>query len=403
MKIEYLEPSKLIPYEFNNRRHDDQQIDRIANSIKEFGFTQPIVIDESNIILVGHGRWLAAQKLNLDKVPALIKSDLTETQKKAYRILDNKLQNDSTWDFNNLELELGHLEDLDFDLKAWGLDEIQSLIPGIQGEVIEDGGAGAIPEESYIKLGDLIELGNHRVLCGDSRNSIDCDNLLKSDIPEMCFTDPPYGVNYQGGHFHSGDVNIIRKREKLASDLNSSIYIDFLNQWINRIDGPFYVFHADSCPHELYSAIKKHDAEIHALIIWHKINATYAAMNAQYKQRHEPCLYFKPKGKTTRWTGPSDECTVWEEKRDSSNDLHPTQKPIILAARAIKNHNVKIIADPFLGGGATLMASEQLNRICYGMEIEPKYCQVTIERYKKYCTQVGKEFICKINGEPFNK
>lgn len=129
MKIDYIDPSKLIPYEFNNRRHDEAQIDRIANSIKEFGFTQPLVIDESNIILVGHGRWIAAQKLKLDKVPVLIKSDLTETQKKAYRILDNKLQNDSTWDFNNLELELGHLEDLDFDLKAWGLEEL--MIPQI--------------------------------------------------------------------------------------------------------------------------------------------------------------------------------------------------------------------------------------------------------------------------------
>ena len=401
MNIIQADPRSLIPYELNNRKHPEQQINRIANSISEFGFNQPIIVDEQNIVLVGHGRLAAALKLGLDKVPVLQVLGLTEAKKKAYRILDNKLQNDSEWDFNNLELELAHLEDLGFELEPWGLDEL--LPKGDEPEVYEDDGGGALPDEPYIKRGDVIELGPHRVMCGDSTSAEDVGELLNKGTPEMVFTDPPYGVSYSGGHFHSGDVKIKRSREALENDESDQIYGAFLDVWMELVDGPLYVFHADSCPHELYRAIEEHDAEIHALIIWHKVNAKYAAMNAQYKQRHEPCLYFKPKGKVTRWKGPSDECTVWEEKRDSVNSFHPTQKPICLAARAIKNHDVKIIADPFLGSGSTLIAADQLGRICYGMEISPAYCQVILERYKAHCEKVGKPFVCKINGEPFIK
>lgn len=392
----------LIPYAFNNRTHPEAQVDLIANSIKEFGFNQPIVIDEDNVILVGHGRLLAAKKLGLETVPTFQVTGLTEAKKKAYRILDNKLQNDSEWDFANLELELGQLEELGFELAPWGLD---TLIPTNEEEpeTYEDDGGGALPDEPYIKQGDVIELGPHRVMCGDSTSVENVNQLLNGALIEMMFTDPPYGVNYEGGHFHSGDVQVKRKRESLQGDESDQVYSAFLDIWIHVVDGPCYVFHAGSCPHELYKAIERHQAEIHALIIWHKVNATYAAMNAQYKQRHEPCLYFKPKGKVTRWKGPSDECTIWEEKRDSINNFHPTQKPVCLAARAIKNHDIKIIADPFLGSGSTLIAADQLGRVCYGMEISPAYCQVILERYEKHCATVGKPFVCKINGEPFIK
>jgi DNA modification methylase len=401
MKVQNISINNILPYEFNNRKHEQNQIDRIAKSISEFGFNQPIVVDEDNIILVGHGRLLAAQKLGLKDVPVLKLTNLNEEQKKAYRILDNKLQNDSTWDFNNLELELGFLEEQGFDLEGWGLDELKDLFPINEPEVTEDDGGGALPGETYIKLGDLIELGKHRVLCGDSTSAEDVEQLLQGIKPEMMFTDPPYGVSYEGGHFHSGNVNIKRKREKLAADESTDIYPDFLGNVLSHIEGACYMWFAGSKGYAVYKALKDANCDIHALIIWHKTNATYAAMYAQYKPRHEPCIYFKPKGSTLRWKGASNECTIWEEKKDGRNDLHPTQKPIVLAARAIKNHDCKTVADFFLGSGSTLIAADQLNRICYGMELEPKYCQVIIERYQKYCSDRNKPFECRINGVEF--
>ena len=403
MKIENLKTDSLIPYEWNNRKHSEEQISRIANSIQEFGFNQPIVTCDRNVVLVGHARLEAAKRLGLETVPVVRLSKLSEAQKKAYRILDNKLQNDSEWNFDNLELELSSLEEMDFDLGSWGLDELKDLVGQNMpaGETTEDD--FEVPEEirTDVKRGDLIELGRHRVLCGDSTSAEDCAELFSGAIAEMCFTDPPYGVAYEGGHFHSGDVNIKRSRESLAGDSDSILYKRFLPVAVQFVNGPFYMWFAGSHGLDVYQAVEAANCEVHALIIWHKINAKYAAMNAQYKQRHEPCLYFKPSKSTLRWTGPSDECTIWEEKRDARNEFHPTQKPVCVAARAIGNHSAKTVADFFLGSGTTLIAADQLDRICYGMEIEPKYCQVIIDRYFKYCTDRNKPFECKINGSPY--
>jgi hypothetical protein len=194
LKVEQVNLSALIPYEFNSRKHDETQIDRIANSIKEFGFNQPVVVDEQNIILVGHGRVAAARKLGLDKVPVLKKEGLSEAQKKAYRVLDNKLQNDSTWDFGNLELDLGFMEDNGVNLEAWGLDDLRGLFEQ-ELEAKEDGfdSAECENEECFIKRGDSIELGRHSVLCEDCREA-DAMPTRAS----LWITDPPYGVAYVG-------------------------------------------------------------------------------------------------------------------------------------------------------------------------------------------------------------
>jgi DNA modification methylase len=201
------------------------------------------------------------------------------------------------------------------------------------------------------------------------------------DYSEMMFTDPPYGVDYEGGHFHSGDVTIKRRREKLHGDENADIYARFLPVAVSVVDGPFYMFFADTRGMDVYNSVHSCGCEIHALIVWNKTNAKYAAMNAQYKQRHEPCLYFKPKKSTLRWCGPSDECTVWDIPRDAKNDLHPTQKPTALAARAIRNHTANIVSDFFLGSGTTLIACEQLGRRCRAIEISPGYVAVALQRW----------------------
>lgn len=232
-------------------------------------------------------------------------------------------------------------------------------------------------------MGNLILKSQHRLACIDSTNKEDVAKLMNGEKADMVFTDPPYGVNYEGGHFHSGDVNIKRKREKLAADQTPDIYTDVIPVIAQFCDGPCYTWYAASRGKQLYNAIDK-AGEYHAMIVWHKINATYAAMNAQYKQRHEPCVYWKPKGSTLRWCGPTDERTIWELKRDARNNFHPTQKPVELAERAIGNHKAKTVLDLFLGSGSTLIACEKTGRRCFGSEIDPHYCSVILKRWEDY-------------------
>lgn len=227
------------------------------------------------------------------------------------------------------------------------------------------------------------DVKSHFVMCGDSTDREQVKTLMNGIKAEMCFTDPPYGVNYEGGHFHSGDVNIKRKREKLAQDDSTQIYTDVIPIIAENVDGACYTFYADTKPTDLYIAVEA-VGEIHALLIWHKTNATYAAMNAQYKQRHEPFLYWEPKGSTLRWCGATTEATIWELDKDGKNDMHPTQKPVHLAAKAIKNHKADTVLDLFLGSGSTLIACEQTDRTCYGMELDPKYVDVIRKRYAKF-------------------
>jgi DNA modification methylase len=202
---------------------------------------------------------------------------------------------------------------------------------------------------------------------------------------DMMFTDPPYGVDYSGGiQFQKDGTAVTNNRKKIANDDTTAIYPAFLPVALAVVDGPCYMWFAGSKGRDVYNAVHDNGCELHALIIWHKTNATYAAMNAQYKQRHEPCLYFKPKGSTLRWRGKTTEATVWDQDRDGINEFHPTQKPVALAAKAIQNHDAQTIFDPFLGSGTTLIAAEQLGRRCYGLEISPAYCDVIVARWEKH-------------------
>lgn len=224
-------------------------------------------------------------------------------------------------------------------------------------------------------------------MMGDSTIDANVRELLGDrEKFEMIFTDPPYGVGYSGGHFHSGDVNIKRDREKLANDEDSEIYTRCIPIMAKFCNGPIYTWFASTKALELYQAISLAKGEIHAMIVWHKINATYAAMNAQYKQRHEPCLYWKPKGSTLRWVGESTESTLWEIKKDGVNNYHPTQKPTELAKKAMGNHDAKLIGDFFLGSGSTIIAAQELGseQTVYGLELSPDYIEVILQRWEKF-------------------
>ena len=233
-------------------------------------------------------------------------------------------------------------------------------------------------------MGKLVLKSRHRLLCGDSTKPEDVERLMGGEKAEMMFTDPPYGVDYSGGvQFDGKGGAVTNNRERLENDSTADIYGKFLPVVLPLVDGPCYLWFAGSKALPVYQAVHDCGGIVSALLIWHKTNATYAAMNAQYKQRHEPLLYFKPKGSTLRWVGPTDACTLWEFDRDGRNDLHPTQKPVALAANALKNHKAAIVADFFAGSGSTLIAAEQLNRRCFGMEISPAYCDVIITRFER--------------------
>ena len=386
MKIEQVKVADLKPYEKNARTHPESQIKQIARSIEEFGFNNPILATREGRIIAGHGRVEAAKVLNLDTVPVVRIEHLSPEQIQAYTLADNQLALTSRWDADALVEEIKELYGIGFDLDLLGFDpsELAAMLevkPEIDESLLDE--VPEVEEVAITKAGDLWELGDHRLLCGDSTRPEDVALLMNGEKAELMFTDPPYGVDYEGGHFHSGDVNIKRKREKLAADNNAEIYEQFLGVALRFVDGPCYMFFADSKAYPVYKALHDNKAEIHALIIWHKINATYAALNAQYKQRHEPCLYFKPKGSTLRWIGPTNECTIWEIKRDAVNDLHPTQKPIDLALRGLQNHKADLILDCFGGSGSTLVAAQQLGRKARVLEISPQYCDVIIKRWQK--------------------
>jgi len=378
----------------NARKRTERSAAMIKESLQQFGPLRSLVgqklPDGRIIVRAGNGTLEEAGKIGVDKVRiverrpdeliVVVADDLDENQWKSYAIADNRTSDLSEWDEGILE-ELAQDVSLDDwftaeEMEGWDVDfaDIESLDP-VEPLTDED----AVPEdvETRCKKGDIWQLGRHRLMCGDSTVISDVERLMDGKKADMVFTDPPYGVNYEGGHLNK------RKREKLAGDDTTAIYTEIVPILAIFCDGPIYTWYAGTKPVDLYNAVAA-VGEIHALIIWHKVNATYAAMNAQYKQRHEPCLYWKPKGKTLRWVGPTNERTVWEIKRDPSNNFHPTQKPVELAERAINNHDAPKVLDLFLGSGSTLIACEKTGRTCYGMELSEKYCDVILKRWEDY-------------------
>jgi DNA modification methylase len=359
-----------------------EQLMRSIAEDPELVHARPLIVNENYEVIAGNQRLRACVALGWKEVPCVV-VNWDEAKQKRAMIKDNVSAGEWDWDLlaNEWDAE---------ELNEWGLEVPLEEEP-VEGLTDEDE-VPEVPEEPQTKPGDLWILGDHRLLCGDSTKADDVERLMDGNKADMAFTDPPYGVNYEGGHFHSGDVNIKRKREKLANDGDDQIYTDVIPLIAAFCDGPCYTWFAGTKPLKLYQAVEAL-GQIHSLLIWHKTNATYAAMNAQYKQRHEPCLYWKPKGSNLRWCGPSNEATIWEMKRDATNNFHPTQKPVELAERALKNHDAKSVLDFFLGSGSTLIAAEKTGRKCYGMELDPKYCDVIVKRWEDFTGK--KAELCK--------
>lgn len=388
----------VTPYSKNAKKHPQKQMEQIANSIKRFGWQQPIVVDENHVIIVGHGRWEAYQKYkdSMDE-PWITDNEgntisgkqgrkLTQEEVNAYRFADNKL-NESEWD---MDLAIEELKTLDEDLvELTGFDTDLLIEPDEKDDEVPD-----VPEVPQSKLGDLYELGNHRVLCGDSTKLEDVERLMDGKKADMVFTDPPYGVDYDGGHAEKG-----KRREKLENDDETDMYAGSLPlaYAFSNDSAPLYLWFADRFAKDVLNALDETNYQVRSWIIWNKNLAQFGAIGAQYKTKHEPVIYAFKKGKAPTWNGITNEVTVWDIERHSKNEFHPTQKPTALCERAIRNHlgTEAVILDLFLGSGSTLIAAEKTGRICYGMELDPKYVDVIVQRYVDY---TGNTEVIK-NGE----
>lgn len=389
LRLEWRSPSELAENPANWRRHPEAQVNALTDVLSEVGWAGACLFNERTQRLIdGHARRKVALEQGAEKVPVLVGNWTEEQEAKILATLD-PIASMAVADKDRLDALLRdvHTGSEALQQMLTDLAEKSGVIPGMQTPTPGNGGdefdaSAAMEGECRVKAGELWVIGGkHRLICGDSTDAATVERLMGGEKADMMFTDPPYGVDYTGGHFHSGDVNVKRERERLAGDGDAGLYSRFLPVVLRHVDGPCYMWFADANHgREVYNAAHDAGCQVHALIIWHKVNATYAAMNAQYKQRHEPCLYFKPKGSTLRWCGPADECTVWDEKRDARNEFHPTQKPIVLPLRAMSNHEAQTVIDPFLGSGTTLIAAHRLNRRCFGCEIEPKYCEVVLRR-----------------------
>lgn len=377
--VKWVKINNIKPYERNPRKNDDA-VTAVANSIKQFGWQQAIVVDTEGVIIAGHTRYKAAKKLGLKTVPVKVADNLTDEQVKAYRLADNKTGELAEWDLDLLSAELDDIPDI--DMTDFGFDLADDKDPD---EVVEDE-APEVDEENepICKLGDIWQLGEHRLMCGNSTDKATVERLMDGKKADMVFTDPPYGVSYTGGVIHGNTINKSHKREMLKND-EIDIYCKFIPVLCNVIDdGAIYIFYATRNTLELFLPLKENGIEVNSIIVWNKINTGYADMNSNYKNKYEPCVYAHKKGHKLNFVGATNECTVWDIEKDRVNDLHPTQKPVALPARAIKNSSIKdnIVLDLFGGSGSTLIACEQLNRRCYMLELSPKYCDVILKRYE---------------------
>jgi DNA modification methylase len=385
-KIETRSVADLIPYASNSRTHSDAQVAQIAASIKEFGWTNPILIDGENTIIAGHGRLLAARKLGMDKVPAIVLDHLTKPQQRALVIADNQLALNAGWDLDMLKAEIEDLNLEDFDISLLGFDDkfLDGLLEPEPTEGLTDEDAvPEVPETPKTVLGDVWVLGNHRLMCGDSTSIDAVEKLMDGRKADMVFTDPPYNIDYKG---------LTDKHQKIKNDkMPDADFVDFLTQSLMGCE-TMYVCCSWHYAHLFREAMIKIARQPKAMIVWDKVNPAQN-LDKYYKQ-HEIIFYYGDYGGQKTLRG-----DVWTLKRQK-NIVHPTMKPVELIDMAlVDNPSKKIVYDGFGGSGSTLISCEKNNRAARLMELDPKYCDVIIKRWQDF---TGKQAVHAETGEPFN-
>lgn len=399
MKIEMRLTIKIIPFARNARNIPQQAIDKVAASIQEFSFRQPIVVDKNGVIVCRHTRWLAAQKLGLKQVPVHVAENLTPAQIRAYRIMDNRSHEETSWDDDMLGLELLDLQGMGVDLELTGFDmgEIDDLLSrfDINAGLTDPDAVADVPQTPTSRPGDLWVLKNHRVLCGDATKKIDVNHVLEGGQADMVFCDPPYSVSYTG--------KTAWKLTIQNDDLGAGFY-DFLRDACANIlavtKGAIYVCMSSSELHTLYRAFTEAGGHWSTFVIWAK--NTFTLGRSDYQRQYEPILYGWPNETPHYWCGARDQGDVWLVDKPSVNDLHPTMKPVELIQRAVRNSSKGqgLVFDPFGGSGSTLIACETTGRRARLIELDPKYVDVIVKRWQDF---TGQKAVLETDGREFEQ
>lgn len=371
----------LVPYVNNARTHSKEQIMKLRSSIREFGFINPVIIDRDLNVIAGHGRIIAAKEEGLSEVPCVYVDYLTEAQKKAYIIVDNRMAMDVGWDEELLRIELESLEGLDFDLGLTGFDakELDELFGRKESEVVDDDYdlSSALEKAAFVKKGDVWFVGRHKLMCGDATSEEDVNTLMGDKKANLILTDPPYGVS-----FKSSSGLTIQNDNIKADEFYQFLYQSFKNMVSHAEKGASgYVFHADTEGLNFRKAFIDAGFHLAGCCIWVKDSLVLG--RSDYQWQHEPCLYgFLQTGKHS-WYSDRRQTTIWNFSKPKRNENHPTSKPLDLLAYPISNSTQEngVVIDTFGGSGSTLMACEQSNRICYMMELDEKYASVILRRY----------------------
>lgn len=402
-KIEMLQTEHLVAYSKNSRTHSDDQVKQIASSMREFGFTNPILIDENGGIIAGHGRVMAAKHIGLPHCPCLRLPHLTDAQKRAYVIADNKLALNAGWDNEILSLELADLKTLEFDLGLTGfsdveLNELLALNDATpEGNTDEDAVPEA-PEQPITVLGDVWSLGKHRLMCGDSTSADAVSKLCFEGGVDMWITDPPYNVDYTG----KGKDALKIQNDSMSND-QFRIFLKDCYAAANSVMRPgavFYIWHSDVEGFNFRGAAADIGWQIRQCLIW--VKQTIVIGRQDYHWKHEPCLYGWKAGAAHFWASDRKQSTVLNFDRPSKSQMHPTMKPINLIEYQVKNNSKAgdVVLDSFGGSGSTLIACEKTGRINRSMELDPKYCDVIIKRWQEF---TGKEAVHEGSGKTYNQ
>ena len=398
LRIESWPLSGLIPYARNARTHSDQQVEQIAASIREFGFNNPVLADPEGGVIAGHGRVLAARTLGLERVPVIVLGHLSEKQKRAFMLADNQLALNAGWDLEMLRSELDALAAENFDLNLTGFNEqeLKELLAQESRKALLDPDEAPEPEvEAVSRPGEMWQLGEHRLLCGDGTLRENLDRLLEEKPCDLVFTDLPYNVGYQGK---------TAKRLTLANDNLGGQFEWFLQaacaEMLAVCQGPLYICMSSSELHRLHTAFTQAGGHWSTYLIWAKNNFTLG--RSDYQRQYEPILYGWKEGEKHFWCGARDQGDVWFFDKPHRNDVHPTMKPVALIERALQNSSRAggVVLDPFAGSGSTLIAAENLKRRARLIEIEPRYADVIIRRWQNY---TGKQARLLPTGPPFDR
>ena len=398
-RFEKVDIDRLIPYARNARTHSKEQILQLRSSLREFGFVNPIIVDKDLNIIAGHGRVLAAKAEGLSEVPCVFAEHLTDAQKRAYILADNRLALNAGWDEELLALEFGELKDLGFDLEltGFGLDEIEKLFAADSKEVQDDDFdlTAALEQAAFVLPDDVWTIGRHRLICGDATDADTVKKLMDGRKANLVLTDPPYNVGFES----ASGLKI--KNDSQKSEQFYNFLLSAFRSVADNLEsgGSAYIFHADTEGENFRRAFREAGFHLSGTCIW--VKDSFVMGRSPYQWQHEPILYGWLKTGAHKWYAGRSEATIWNFAKPRKNSDHPTSKPLELLAYPIKNSSQAngIVLDPFGGSGSTLIACEQADRICNMLELDEKYASVILRRYAEFKQNGGEDITCERGGK----